>query len=128
MVVGVGCLNPFEIRGGLKRETFDITLTGDGLNPFEIRGGLKPAIKSLSLLCLSLNPFEIRGGLKPYASEIRCGTTACRGLYGRSQVVGEMSLQASFQAFGGGIFAWFWPPAGPGAGYLWVECVFLLLD
>ena len=51
-----------------------------------------------------LNPFEIRGGLKPYASEIRCRTTACRGLYGRSQVVGEMSLQASFQAFGGGYF------------------------
>ena len=51
-----------------------------------------------------LNPFEIRSGLKLSASEIRCGTTACRGLYGRSQVVGEMSLQASFQAFGGGYF------------------------
>ena len=34
------------------------------LNPFEIRGGLKPIVRTMSSGSLGLNPFEIRGGLK----------------------------------------------------------------
>ena len=34
-------LNPFEIRGGLKRSPPPSSIELPGLNPFEIRGGLK---------------------------------------------------------------------------------------
>ena len=35
-----------------------------GLNPFEIRGGLKRCLRSRPCTKPRLNPFEIRGGLK----------------------------------------------------------------
>ncbi len=34
------------------------------LNPFEIRGGLKPLLSYEAVSQLCLNPFEIKGGLK----------------------------------------------------------------
>ena len=52
------------------------------LNPFEIREGLKQYLMRRPRTKFCLNPFEIREGLKRLALEMCCKSMACRGLYG----------------------------------------------